>query len=200
MHPDIAFVPAALPCAVLVVACLALAGTMHVAWLRSPRSRAFAVPIDGGRHWRGRPVFGANKTWRGLMAMPPAAAATFALAGLSRPLMPEGLAAGWWPLPSATLALVGAICGLAFMLAELPNSFLKRRLGVAPGQPAAGPWLRPLCFLIDRFDSAIGVLLALHLMLPLPAAAWGWALGIGAGLHWLFSVWLYHLRLKVRPG
>ncbi len=200
MPLDSSFLPAALPCALLVVGCMALAGIAHVAWLRSMWSRPFAVPIDGGCRWRGQPVLGANKTWRGLMAMPPAAAASFGLAGLARPWMPDWLAAGLWPLAPLQLATVGAISGLAFMLAELPNSFLKRRLGVPPGHPASGPWLRPACFLVDRLDSGLGVMLVLDLMLPLPTLAWCWALGIGAGLHGAFSVWLYRLRLKVRPG
>ena len=86
------------------------------------------------------------------------------------------------------------------MLAELPNSFLKRRLGVAPGDAPASPGLRLFCFVLDRSDSTLGVLLALSLLLPVHPLTWVWALLFGAGLHWLFSFWLYRLRLKKRPS
>src|SRR5438309_8143129 len=65
--------------------------------------------------------------------MPAATAITIAaqqaLAGRSRRLAALApLARG---APPAWIA--GAVCGAAYVVAELPNSFLKRRLGIAPG-------------------------------------------------------------------
>ena len=28
---------------------------------------SLAMPIDGGKLWKGKPLFGKNKTWRGLL-------------------------------------------------------------------------------------------------------------------------------------
>ena len=90
-------------------------------------------------------------------------------------------------------------CGLAFMAAELPNSFLKRQLGVAPGQPAGKRWQRLLCNVADRFDSVTGLVLMLWLLVPLPAAAlWTLLLG-GPALHAAFSVAQYAMGQKSRP-
>ncbi|WP_181373259.1 CDP-archaeol synthase [Massilia glaciei] len=192
--------PPALACAVFVSLALALAGVAHVAWLRSAWSRRFAVPLDGAATWRGRPLFGANKTWRGLMVLPPAAALGFAGAAQFRESLPDWLAAGVWPLPASHMALAGLLCGLAFMLAELPNSLLKRQLGVAPGQAARGPLLRLWCLVVDRVDSTLGALIALSLLLPLPAMAWLWVPLFGISLHWIFSYCMYLLKLKPRPS
>lgn len=192
--------PPALPCAMFVVLAFAIAGAAHVAWLRSPYSRRFAAPIDGGATWRGRRLFGDNKTWRGLMAMPLAAALVFALAAQFREYLPMWLAAGIWAGSARELAGVGFVSGLAFMLAELPNSFIKRQLDIYPGAAARHPGWRVLFLIVDRIDSTLGVLIVLNLLLPVYVMTWFWALLSGIFLHWIFSYWLFHLRLKGRPS
>lgn len=190
--------PAALPCAIFLLLAFAFAGVAHVVWLKSSWSQPYAWPLDGGATWRGRRIFGDNKTMRGLMMMPLATAFAFAAFAALREQLPVWLAAGIWPLPAGEMAWLGAIAGLAFLLAELPNSFLKRRLDVAPGMAPEQPWLRVTCLVIDRCDSTLGVLLALGLLVPLAPATWFWALLLGIGLHALFSAWLFQLRIKRR--
>jgi hypothetical protein len=52
-------------------------------------------------------------------------------------------------------ALIGFLVGAAAMAAELPNSFLKRRLGIAPGAQAGG--IRGLVFHVaDQIDVVFG--------------------------------------------
>jgi len=173
-----------------IVAALSAAGAAHVFWLKSAWARRFAQPLDGGATFRGRRVFGANKQVRGLMMMPLAAALSFALLGTLLPL---------WDLSSAAYAGLGFACGLAFMLAELPNSFMKRQLDVPPGAAPAGGWRRALCLAVDRCDSTVGVLVVLTLLVPTPPATWLWALLLGPASHAAFSTWLYRERLKARP-
>ena len=192
--------PAPLPCAVFLLLAIGLAGVAHVAWLRSAWSLPFAIALDGGLHLRGRRLFGDNKTLRGLMMMPLATSASFALFAASRECLPAWLSAGIWDMPTAQMAWVGMICGLAFMLAELPNSLFKRQLDVLPGDAPVSAPLRWLCLILDRSDSTLGVLIALSLMLPLHPMTWFWTLLLGSGLHWLFSIWLYRLKLKKRPS
>lgn len=43
------------------------------------------------------------------------------------------------PLAQANPVLVGTLLGGACRLGELPNSFLKRRLGISPGEQRASP-------------------------------------------------------------
>jgi len=52
-------------------------------------------------------------------------------------------------------ALIGFLVGAAAMAAELPKSFLKRRLGIAPGAQASG--IRGLVFHVtDQTDVVFG--------------------------------------------
>jgi len=60
--------------------------------------------------------------------------------------------------PSAWV--VGAICGAAYVVAELPNSFVKRRLGIAPGTSA--PRARMAQYIVDQLDSVVGCALAIR--------------------------------------
>lgn len=190
--------PAPLPCAVFLLLAIGLAGVAHVLWLRSSWSIPFALPLDGGMHLRGHRLFGENKMLRGLMMMPPATAMTFALFIANREYLPAWLASGIWEISTTQAAGAGFVCGLAFMLAELPNSLFKRQLDVSPGEAPSSPMLRWLCLVIDRSDSTLGVLIALSIMLPLQPLTWFWVLLLGASLHWLFSIWLYQLKLKKR--
>lgn len=185
--------------ALFLVAALSLAGFVHAAWLRSPYSRRFATPLDGGKTFRGLPIFGKNKTWRGLMAMPLAGAFFFAVLASLHGSLPSWFAEGLWNVPVTTFALLGFISGLSFMLAELPNSFIKRRLAVPPGGTAQQPLLKFLCFILDRTDSVLGVLLALSLFVPLTLNAGLWVLLLGTTAHGFFSVLLYVLGVKARP-
>lgn len=191
--------PDPLNCALFLVSALSIAGLFHAAWLRSSWSKPFTYPIDFGVTFRGKRLLGGNKQWRGLMAMPVAGAVVFAALARVRDALPAWLDAGMWTLTVWEYAWVGSIAGLAFMVAELPNSFLKRRLNVPPGAAPRAPVLAALCFLLDRMDSVLGVLVALSFLVPVPAATWLWSLLLGGFMHWLFSVLLYTLKLKARP-
>jgi CDP-2,3-bis-(O-geranylgeranyl)-sn-glycerol synthase len=156
--------------------------------------------MDFGKSLRGHRIFGDNKMWRGLVVMPLASSFAFAIFAANRDELPVWLQAGLWLLPIADYALLGFSCGLAFMLAELPNSFLKRQMDITPGGVSQIRELAVCCLLFDRFDSSLGVLLALQLQVPLSWQTWLYTLGIGGGIHWIFSYLLYLLGIKARPS
>ena len=121
-------------------------------------------PVDGGASFGGRRVFGDNKTWRGLLAMSLGILAATLLLSLWpwywRKLPPEIRSAG--PLVLGTLLGIGAV------LAELPGSFLKRRLDIAPG--ARRPTIAGrLISVWDQGDFVLGGWLAL---LPVWTMTW----------------------------
>ena len=94
----------------------------------------------------------------------------------------------------------GLVGGLGFMLGELPNSFVKRQLDVAPGGAPRGRLAATACFLADRLDSILGLLLAVHLTFGLPAGTWLVVLLAGPVVHWLFNVLLWRRGFKARPA
>ncbi len=186
-------------CTVFLVSAFMLAGLCQAAWLASPVSLRFALPLDGGRTVRGRRVFGDNKTWRGLVMMVPATSASFALLATGLAVSPARTS-GLWPLSPVTYALVGLWAGLGFMIGELPNSFLKRQLGIPAGAPACGRIARPFFFLIDHVDSALGTMLALALVVGTPWRTWVYVVAVGPIVHVLYSVLVYQLGGKARAA
>jgi phosphatidylserine synthase len=107
------------------------------------------------------PWFGANKTLRGFVLMPvlsvPGAWVSCFLAGVS-PLTVD--------LGDVSFLLLGLVLGFAYVLFELPNSFLKRRMGIPAGHEAHRA--RRLFVLLDQMDSAVGVAFAAVLVFGAP--------------------------------
>ncbi|MFO1408006.1 MAG: CDP-archaeol synthase [Steroidobacteraceae bacterium] len=135
---------------------LVVSGLVHLAvmkydWLPALRAR----PMDFGATLRGRRVFGDNKTWRGAFVTVGTVTASAWL--LSR----SGFA--WFGEPSlvpwadAHPVIWGLLLGGGYILGELPNSFLKRQLGIAPGANAAGLEGRTF-WVVDQLDSLAGIL------------------------------------------
>jgi hypothetical protein len=155
----------------------------HAPVLKWDLFRSLTTPVDGGRTLRGRRLFGANKTWRGALFM--TAGPTVAAIALHR--LP------WYRrrLPPAVRdahpALVGLLLGLGVFTGELPNSFLKRQLDIAPGdqrRDAAG-------IAISVVDQADFVVTSLLLLRPL----WRWSARDAAEV--LAVVTAVHLPLNV---
>jgi CDP-2,3-bis-(O-geranylgeranyl)-sn-glycerol synthase len=189
--------PDPLACAAFLIAAFVIAGVAQTAWFSSPRSRAFALPLDRGRTFRGRRLLGDHKTTRGLVAIVPAAACAFAALSV---LAGDARGRALWALSPPQYAALGAWAALGFMAGELPNSFIKRQLGIAPGEGARSPAGAVVQFIIDRVDSGIGMLAAMSVAVPTPPLTWAVVLLGGGPLHWGFSVVMHQLGLKARAA
>jgi hypothetical protein len=134
-----------------------VAGLVHLAVLKLDLLPALrALPIDGGARFRGKRVFGDNKTWRGaLVTIASTTASAWAVAKLN---------ACCWQLPSLVPfaethpVAWGLLLGTGYIVGELPNSFLKRQIGIAPGGSGSGA-TGQLFWVVDQLDSLAGMLL-----------------------------------------
>lgn len=131
----------------LLFAPLLFAGAVAAVVLRFDLLAWARRPIDCGATLRGVRLFGDNKTWRGLLVAVVAAALGAELQAC--------LAARSLVEPDAPAFVVGALMGLGAILGELPNSFLKRRLGIAPGRTTKGP-LAAVFYVLDQVDLLLG--------------------------------------------
>jgi len=189
-----------LHCGLFLILAFVLAGLLHSLWLNNRYSRALAIPLDGGRMFRGRPIFGENKTLRGFVVMIPAAALAFAAVATLTSLPQGAPPATLWQLTPAGYAALGGWAGFGFMAGELPNSFVKRQLGILPGQAPASRLTRAICFTIDHVDSIVGMLAAVTVAVHTPWTTWLWVLILGPSIHLLFSWWLFRMGVKGRPA
>ena len=188
-------------CALVVILAYTISGLVQTAWLKTALSMRFALPLDGGHTVLGRRIFGANKTWRGVVVLVPATALAFVVvaSGLEQ-LVGGALSRRVWPLPLRQWACLGALSAVGYVLAELPNSFVKRQMGIAPGQAARTPWARAFCFLMDQVDSTFGVLLGIAVVVPTTWQFCALVVWLGAVWHWCFACLLYLLGVKQRPA
>lgn len=153
-------------------------------------------PIDGGCTLRGRRVFGASKTWRGPVLVGAGAALVWAFQRHVLHAHPAFAAlelADFAALPGAGFA---ALAGFVGELAELPNSFVKRQLGIPPGGTARGP-LALLFYLWDQLDVLTGYGLVLAFAVPPTPLRVAVGVALVAGVHPLLT-WI-GFRLRMRP-
>ena len=171
---------------------------VHGLCLRYGWLRFLARPIDAGRTLGGKPLFGHSKTLRGPLAVAAGAAAVWVL---QRTLLARfgALAAielvdyaslpGWW---------LGALAGGVAELAELPNSFAKRRLAIEPGATARGPF-SVLFYLWDQLDVLVGFWLVLAWFVPATPLRIAASIAIVGGIHPLLTVAGYLLGMRPTP-
>jgi hypothetical protein len=155
----------------------------HAPVLRWDLLPALKRPLDGGTTWRGRRLLGDNKTWRGALAM---GAGVVAAALLLRPVD------AWWTRVPAAIREVGVVpyavlLAVGVVAAELPNSFLKRRLDVPPGGrrlSAAGVAL----VVLDQGDFVLGAWLTLAPIWCMTVAQAAVAFAVVAAVHFAVNV------------
>ena len=149
----------------------------------------WSAPVDGGRLWGGRPLFGSHKTWRGMVAATLTGGAVFGVQYWLAGVAPT--TAGWAPFDiTAGPWWFGVVFGAAAITGDLLKSFAKRRIGVADGKP----WVP-----FDQIDFLLAASLVAMLWYPLTWWMAGMMLVLGAGLTYLASLTAYYLKLKDVP-
>src|SRR5262245_37798102 len=153
-----------------------------------------ARPIDAGATLRGRRLLGANKTYRGVLAV---ALGTSAGVGLQMVLHRAGVARAAELLPYTNPWVIGLgfAIGAAAMLAELPNSLLKRQLGIAPGTAARG-MKAAFFFVLDQVDMLLGVWVVLGLVIGVTVSRVLWSVVFLFITHQLLTVAGYQLGMR----
>ncbi len=117
--------------------------------------------------WCNTPIqtdwFGPNKRWRGLISLPlTAALATIGFQAIesSASFLPEQ----WIHFSDFNGVEYGLLTGFFCNLAELPNSFIKRRLNIPPGDES-----QIATFITDHLDSTLGLLILWGLYFHFPS-------------------------------
>ena len=148
---------------------------------RIPWLRRWKTPIDFGRTWRGKRIFGDNKTWRGLAFGTLMGGVTSLL--VSYFFIPNS-ADAWYTF------LVGAVLGAGALTGDGVESFFKRQRGVAPGKS----W-----FPFDQIDYIVGGLAFVYPLTLIPFVLMGGILVLYFGLHLFVSYLGFLVGLKQYP-
>ena len=115
------------------------------------------TPLDFGKQFGGRPLFGTGKTWKGSAFGIVVAVAIALLEMYMMPLLPFNLS----PVPLVLVpmgVLTGLLLGLGTVIGDLVGSFIKRRIGIERGKAAP---------LLDQLDFVIGAFAFLAIIHPI---------------------------------
>ena len=174
-----------------------VAGAANMVFVKSTLLPALKTPMDRGRICvDGKRLFGPNKTWKGALGMIVFSAVAmllfYAVLGdnFSRWTFYHTGSHAW-----LSALRDGALLGLAYILFELPNSYIKRRLDIGAGANADG-WRGLVFTVVDQADSVLGCALVLLLITTISLGAAALLVVIGAGVHLLVNALLYLGGLK----
>lgn len=114
-----------------------------------------AYPIDFGRTFFGKPIFGPNKTFRGFFFGILAAIVIVYLQTFLYKISFVFRQISFIPYDQYNFALLGFLVGFGALFGDLVKSFIKRRLGIKPGARFF-PW--------DQLDAFIGALIFISIV------------------------------------
>jgi len=151
-----------------------LSNVGHILLVKKNAFPNLAVPIATQQ-------FGANKTWRGFLILIGLNAVCSWLLNLAFGYF-SGMEALW----------LGGVLGFAYMISELPNSWLKRRNGIESGQTPG--WF----VVLDKTDSSFGVSLTSALLFGFSLRQTIVLFLLGSATHVFFSWLLVFVGVKKR--
>lgn len=137
--------------------------------------QAVKVPISST-------LFGAGKTYRGFLVL-------IVLTSVFSVLF----SAIDYPQTDWQPAVLGLLLGFAYALGELPNSYVKRKRGIRPGQKGSN---RLLQLIFDKSDSLVFMLIPYALITNMSLQQVAVLFGLSFCIHITFSWLLWKLKLK----
>lgn len=143
-----------------------------------------AKPIDANRMLFGQPIFGKNKTWRGILV---GVLVAIVIAWIQFVLAGFDFFRHLSFFDYSNFLLFGFLAGLGAMLGDLLKSFFKRRFKITSGNP----W--PI---FDQLDFVFGFFLLTYFLVRPPVGAIVSAILITLILHPLTNLAGYYLKLK----
>ena len=148
----------------------------RISWLKS-----WDTPLDFGKSFRGKPIFGKNKTWRGIVF---GTLSAIIVGFIQYRVLTFSVESIWFIIVASGLMGLGALVGDAL------ESFVKRQLEINPGEP----W-----FPFDQIDYIIGGLLFVTFIMDLSIADASRVFVLYFGLHLIVSYIGFLLGYKNKP-
>ena len=183
----------------LTMSPLIAGGIINMLFTKTSLYKKYKSPIDFNKKCKdNRRVFGENKTWIGFFSM-------IAFCMLFQVML--GYISAWlnieeyndlYNIYDNTILLntiFGVLIGFVYMISELPNSFIKRRLNIDSGKTGKG--IKGfLFFIIDQIDSLVGVMFVLFLFSNFSIWKYFGYVVLGALTHITVNLILYFIKVR----
>lgn len=183
----------------LTILPLTISGILNMVFTKTKLYQKHKSPIDRGCVLKdGKRIFGDNKTWIGFISMVLISTCVHAASGVIVNMLNISHCSDLYNIYDNTIlynSFVGFIFGLTYMISELPNSFIKRRLDIKAGKTDKG--IKGLVFfIIDQIDSLVGVSLLIFLLSNITLLKSVWYIALGAFTHIAVNLVLYLLKVR----
>lgn len=172
----------------------ATAAILHMVVVKLNLFSALKYPLDFNYTYNGKRIFGDSKTFRGLFAMLVLSILSTYLFRWLTVVSEKIYELNIIDFNSASPVAIGVAFGFGYVLAELPNSFVKRQLGVEEGK--RGSFLNVI---IDQIDSPIGCMLAVIPFSGMSVSFFISGIVFFLFLHMFINVMLYLAGLRKNP-
>lgn len=166
-----------------------IANTAPVLANKIPGLRFWKTPLDFGKSYSGKRIFGANKTWRGTVIGTAAGGLTSLLIHLINPQLIEHVRIAPF-MPGVEMVVIGATLGFGALYGDAVGSFFKRQFNIPAGQS----W-----FPFDQIDYIIGAIMATLPFSLFSLIDMAVILVVYFVLHLLVAYLAYKLKLKKQP-
>ncbi len=170
-----------------------LAASAHMVVVSLNWFSSLNYPIDHYKTYRGRRIFGDNKTYRGILIMIVFSIffcyfQRWLLLGVfdNRPSL--------FQYESYSPLFYGILYGLGYTLFELPNSFIKRQRDIVPGKRGSG-----IHVIIDQADSVAGCLILLYPFSNFSIKFLIVSILLFTFVHMLINYLLFLMKLRKNP-
>lgn len=178
---------------------LILGGIFNMLFTKTKFYNQYKYPIDCKKNWiDGKRIFGDNKTIIGFFSMIVFCMISQVVWGYSCEIIGISHRNQLYLIYENSYlfnSVVGFLFGFTYMLFELPNSFIKRRLNIIPGKTDKG--IKGLIFfVIDQIDSLIGVFLVLMWFNHMSVWEYFIYLFMGALTHIIVNLILFVIKVR----
>lgn len=170
-----------------------LAGLTFIVFIKKEGLVFLRYPIDFNLKYRGRIIFGKNKTWQGPVLM---SLFTVFYAWIIIFVSKNAPFDVFWNVSNSSGVIKLLILGCAYSAAELPNSFIKRLLNIGPGEISSNRLQRIIFYVADKADSVLGVVIASWLFYGFSIEFLAIMFFEGILAHSLTDILMKHLKLK----
>jgi hypothetical protein len=161
-----------------------ISGVLHMVFVTLNILPQIKIPIH-------EKSFGKNKTWRGVILI--------LITSVFGVWITKMFEQSWGTnlLQQHSTINTGLLIGIGYAFPELPNSYWKRKKGIAPGKTSEKNIL--LHSIVDQADSALGVCLV-YLALSLASTqVILYTFFAGLFVHFFVNIALYFLKLRKNP-
>lgn len=162
-----------------------LGGIGNMVFVKSSFYKNHRKPIDNGKN-----IFGDNKTWIGAISMI-VQVTTFQILLSYTPLVKYNFIYENNKNLFSLNLIIGLLLGISYILFELPNSFVKRRLNIEPGKTKN--WIS---YIIDQVDSIFGVTIVLFFYTEMTPLKFLEYIALGAITHGIINLILYYTKIR----